>query len=174
MRLKFALHLKKLGFYIIFFLVILSSCYQSNEKKSFAVEQTPNYVRPIPFMWIPKDKSIERILWFRFGKLPAITASKEDLLTNYIGSTHALSYVYSCAAFDSLLNLIQRQNPNIAGLRVYFGAHDQTYEPDGVPMNTNKIPDGQIVLIFAPTNASKTHDDLGKYYIFGSDGNPYA
>jgi hypothetical protein len=168
MRNKSKLLLKKFIFYGICAVVILSACNHSKEKTEKPAGMIIS-IRPIPFMWIPKEKSVERTLWFKFGRLSGVTESKEELLTDYVGKTHKAGYSYSLKSFDSLLTLMNSQNP--VGVRVYFGAFDEDHQPVGVPIDNN-TPEGQIILIFAPTDAS--HKDLNKYYIFGPNNYPYS
>ncbi|MBS1610101.1 MAG: hypothetical protein JSS98_18430 [Bacteroidetes bacterium] len=162
MKLKAKRHILLIFFFLCYLVQLRSQCPPPPDKK-------------VPFMWIPKDKSVERTLWFKFGKLHTAVYSKQEILNRLLGKEHPSNYTYSVIDFDKMLSKIELENggpQNIKGLRVYFAAHKASIEPDNVPMETSIIPDKQIVLIFAPTDINAK--DLNKYYIFGSDKKPYT
>jgi len=133
--------------------------------------QCPSDLRKVPFMWVPKEKSVERKLWFRFGKLPSGLFSKLDILNQATYPIrHPLNYVYDTASFNSLIQMMMDDYGQIDGLRIYFATHDVSYEPDGGFIDSRIFPDKQLVVIYAPTDG---RNDLGNYYFFGTDKYPH-
>jgi hypothetical protein len=108
-------------------------------KKHFNMTNENN-PKPLPWFFIGKEASSQRVTNFQKQKLP--------LLTESLGKPDTQSIWYSKEHISSLLEEINHLGGD--GLRIYFGAYDTSHETFG----------GQLCLIMAATKELKIGEKI--------------